>query len=105
MPENKPGLKLVAWRPMVKNTLRGFASIEFPFGLRIQDITVHVKNGKAWIGMPGKAQLDQDGTVRRDDSGKVKYVQVLEWSNRERADQFRDKVLALVTELYPDALA
>lgn len=99
----RSGMQLKAWRPFVKNTLRGFATVELPNGLVIRDVTVHVKNGKAWAGLPAKAQMDQEGNPRRID-GKLQYTAVIEWRNRELSDRFSEKLVAIVRSAHPDAL-
>src|SRR5215813_2460591 len=72
----KPGfkMKLIEWRPMPRNSLRGFATIELPSGLTISDISVHVSHDKAWASLPAKPQINSDGTARRGDDGKVLYA-------------------------------
>jgi len=43
--------------------------------LKIFDLSVHQKNESRWVGMPGKAQITRDGTVRKDERGKVLFSQ------------------------------
>jgi hypothetical protein len=45
MPEAK-GMRLLKWRPLVKNSLRGFVDIELPNGLQIREIPVCESHGK-----------------------------------------------------------
>lgn len=89
-------IELTGWRPMVKNTLRGFATIKFPMGLTVRDLTVHVKGDNKWVGLPAKVQIDQDGAVRRSETGKILYSAVMEWSTRELGDRFGAAVIELV---------
>jgi hypothetical protein len=71
-PPKPAGLQVIDFRPMVKNTLRGFASVQFGSGLRILDCPVHVHtNGRAWVGLPAKPITDEAGQVRRDERGKI----------------------------------
>jgi hypothetical protein len=30
----KPGMRLISWKPLTKNSLRGFATVELPIGRR-----------------------------------------------------------------------
>lgn len=96
-------MQIKAWRPFVKNTLRGFATVELPIGLVISDITVHTKNGKSWASFPAKAQIDKDGQIRVAD-GKIQYVKILEWSNRDLSDRFSNALVQAVLAEHPDAL-
>jgi hypothetical protein len=43
---DRPKMRLLEWRSMVRNTLRGFCVIELPSGLVIRDVAVHEKAGK-----------------------------------------------------------
>jgi hypothetical protein len=96
-------MQLKAWRPLQKNTLRGFATVELPIGLVITDISVHTKNGKSWASFPAKIQIDKDGQPRTAD-GKIQYAKILEWRNRDLSDRFSDAVIQSVLAEYPDAL-
>jgi hypothetical protein len=90
------------WRPVLRNTLRGFCSVELPSGLQIDDIAVHVRGGKAWVSFPARPMLDADGRqVMRD--GRLQYISMLRWQTRDLADRFSATVIELVRNAYPDA--
>jgi hypothetical protein len=90
------------WRPARKNTLIGFCSIELPSGLQIDDIAVHLRNGRAWVSFPARPLLDADGQqVVRD--GRPQYVSTIRWRNRDLADRFSAAVVELVRDVDPDA--
>ena len=93
-------MKLIEWRPMPRNSLRGFATIELPSGLTIADISVHVSHGKARASLPAKPQINSDGTTRRGDDGKVIYSPILKWRDREIADRFSAAVVQAVEAQY-----
>ena len=38
----RPRMRLVGWKPLVKGTLRGFANVELPIGLRLIDCPIFV---------------------------------------------------------------
>ena len=105
MPETKATLTLTAWRPLNKNTLRGFATVEFPFGLRIKDISIHRSGDRAWANLPAKPQIDPDGMPRRKPDGKLEYTSIMEWRSRELGERFNERVIALIEEEYPGACA
>lgn len=92
---------LLEWRPMVRNSLLGFAKIQIG-ALQISDVTVHSSNGKRWASLPSKPMVGADGVARKDDSGKIKYVAILGWSNKDTADRFSEAVTGAVEERYPD---
>jgi hypothetical protein len=101
----RPGLSIVSFKLMWRNTLRGFVSVEFGSGLRLNDCQVHCHaNGRIWIALPGKPLLDENGQHKRDGTGKLSYVPVAEWRDRATSDQFSEIVTALLRERYPGAL-
>ena len=81
---------------MPRNSLRGFATVELPNGLTIADISVHVSHGKAWANLPAKPQMNADGTARRGEDGKLQYIPILKWRDRELADRFSAIVVQAV---------
>jgi hypothetical protein len=99
----RPKIRLISWKPLIKNSLRGFATIELPIGLKVVDCPVLVSNGKAWASLPTKPVLDRDGKRVKPD-GKPQYSAILEWKSRDLADRFSQSVVQLVLAEYPDAL-
>jgi hypothetical protein len=99
-------VEFLEFRPMVKNTLRGFASVKIPsIGLIIKDITVHEKNGKRWAGLPARPMISKDGRAMIGDDGKVQYQQLLNFTSRHTADAFSQAVINVVEQYEPDAFA
>lgn len=91
------GVVCTAWRPLEKNTLRGFCTLRLvSTGLEIVDCSVHEKNGRRWVGLPAKPMLDRDGNVLRGDDGRVRYAKILSWSSREVGDKFSEAALAAI---------
>jgi len=58
-------MRASGWRPHLSGSLRGFFTLELPSGLIINDLTLHEKDGKRWVGLPGKPQIE-DGRHRVD---------------------------------------
>lgn len=103
IPRRRFSIFVEGFRPYHSNTLRGFITIVIPeIKLRIVDLTVHEMNGKRWISMPGKPQLDRDGNVRKDpQSGKILYTSVIEFTSKEVRDRFNQRVIAALLEIEP----
>jgi hypothetical protein len=99
----RPKIRLISWKPLVKNSLRGFATVELPIGLKIVDCPVLVSNGKAWASLPTKPMLDRDGKHVKPD-GKPQYSAILEWKSRDLADRFSEAVVELVRQTHPGDL-
>lgn len=98
-------MQLLKWTGQRKGTLRGFADIELPSGLKIYGCPVHVAgNGRTWAGLPGRPQIDRDDRLIRQD-GRAQYTRILEWNTRELGNGFSDAVIELVRVHHPDAFA
>ena len=97
-------MRLISFKPLTKGSLRGFANVELPNGLRITDCPVLVSgNGKAWATLPSKPVLDRDGRHAKPD-GKPQYAAILEWKTRDLSDGFSTAVIELIRAKHPDAL-
>jgi hypothetical protein len=93
------------WKPLQRNTLQGFASVEVvEMGLVIRDVAIHQKNDRAWAAPPSVPWIKDDRVVR-DDAGKIKYSIILEFPRKEVRDAFSAAVIHAVCERFPNALA
>jgi hypothetical protein len=97
---------LLEWKPVVKNSLRGFATVRLGKSLQISECIVLASNGRLWVNLPGKPQYDRDGhPVLDPKSGKQKYSALLQWSDKAAADRFSEAVIAAIrAEHGPQAL-
>ena len=96
-------VQIIEWRPVSRNTLRGWAVAQIG-RLVIRDVGVHVSHGRAWCSLPSKPQIDgQSGAVRRDENGKIRYLPVLEWSDRTASDRFNAGLLMALEIAHPGA--
>jgi hypothetical protein len=99
---HKLSVQVEAFTPRHSNTLVGFATVIVPeLHLRVHDVTVHTSHGKRWIGLPGKAWIDRDGTAKRGENGKVIYGPVLEFTDTATRTAFSDRVIAALLEFAP----
>jgi hypothetical protein len=93
-----------AFTPRRSNTLVGFCTVTIPeLRLKIIDLTVHRKNRSRWVGLPGKAQISRDGTVRKDERGKTAYSPVLQFTDNATRAAFSKRVIASLLEFAPAA--
>jgi hypothetical protein len=96
---------LVEWKPVVKNSLRGFATVRLGKSLQISECLVLASNGRLWVNLPGKPQFDRDGHPVLDQRGKQKYSALLQWRDKAAADRFSEAVIAAIrAEHGPEAL-
>lgn len=91
------------FRPLIKNTLRGFAEVELPSGLVISEITVHQKNDSAWAMLPSVPWIENGQHKIAD--GKPQYKKIMQWRDRDLSDGFSAALVALVREQFPTALS
>jgi len=98
-----PRMRLIPFRPISKGALRGFASMELPIGLVIEDCPVLVGNNGAWAALPSKPVLDQEGRRAKPD-GEPQYAAIMKWRDRELQDRFSQAVIELVRAAHPDVL-
>jgi hypothetical protein len=96
-------MRLVAWKPMAKGALRGFATVALPIELKLIDCPVLVGPNGPWASLPSKPVLDREGKQVRP-SGKPQFPPVPEWRNRELNDRFSAAVIALIRAAPPYAL-
>jgi len=94
---------LLEWKPMVRNTLRGFAKVRLGKAMVMRDVAVHCSSGKRWAQAPSKPVIDREGLAKKDDRGKIQYVPVIEWADRETADSFSEGVIEAVEREHPGA--
>lgn len=96
-------MRLLGFRPFTSGQLRGFANVELPIGLTIEDCPVFAggRNG-AWATLPAKPVLDREGKQVRTD-GKAQYAAILKWRDRDLGDRFSAALVALVRQQHPDA--
>lgn len=96
------------WRPVQKNTLQGFCTLHLaPSGLVLNDCSLHrMADGREWIGLPAKPQLDKDGQQRRDPStGKPLYAPIVEIKGKAERERFQAAALAAVHRLADEKVA
>jgi hypothetical protein len=105
-----PSFRLAEFKPMTKNTLKGFVRGVLDCGdglvLEISDITIHRRDGREWIGWPTQPLIDRDGNAVRDAAtGKVKYsAPLVRPADRDVAARIEAAILEAVRCAHPDAL-
>jgi len=94
------------FKPVVRNTLRGFADIRIAeMRLDIKDVAIYAKGESRWAALAANPMIDRTGVVIRDaTTGKIQYANIFEFTDRATRDAFSRAVIAAVLELVPDAL-
>ncbi len=95
-------IKILDWRPMARNSLLGFAKVEFPSGMVIADVTILKGERGPWAAPPSKPMVGRDGTVMKDDAGKVKYSPIIEFTSKEIRNRWSDAVIEAMRAAHPE---
>ena len=95
----EPGVICIEWRPVNRNTLRGFAKIKVPAWHLVMDgVAVHERDGRSWAQLPARPQIDKEtGQVIRE-GDKIAYAKVLEFTDKQVANRFSDAVVAAIKD-------
>jgi hypothetical protein len=99
-----PRVRILDWRELRSNHLLGFAKIELPSGLVINDVCILAGERGPWASPPAKPQVDRDGNVVRESNGKLRYSPVIEFRDKETRNRWSDAVIEAVRTAHPDAL-
>jgi hypothetical protein len=71
----------------------------------LHELSVHTRDGKWWIGFPAKPVLI-DGTVQRDESGKVRYgAPLVSFTSRQTRDRLSQAVVDALRRTHPEVFA
>ena len=98
-------LRLVSWKPLLRGSLRGFATVEISaIGLRIIDVPVLTGSNGPWATLPSKPELDSEGRRKHDINGKPTWAPVIEWKSRALREGFSEAVVAAVRRAHPGDL-
>jgi hypothetical protein len=97
-------MRLMHWRALRHGKLFGFAAVELPIGLRINECPVLDGPEGVWASLPTRPELDRNGAVRLGANNERLYQTVLEWRSRRLREAFSARVVALVRQAYPHDL-
>ena len=93
-----------SWKPLQRNTLRGFATVVIgELELRLTDVAVHAKGDRRWAQLPARPWV-RNGVLVTGDDGKIQYSPILEFARREVADAFSRAVIDAILRVDPHAL-
>ena len=91
-----PTIVCTRWRPIERNTLRGFCDLYIArMHMTIRDCSYHEGgDGKAWVGLPSKPKI-RDGAVVSE-NGKVAYDPPIVSFDEDMRERFREAAVAAV---------
>ena len=98
MPSVKwPRMRLISWKPLVRGSLRGFATVELPIGLKIFDCPILTGPN----GPRAFETANRQGPAEDRVNGKAAFAPVCEWRDRSLSDGFSAAVVALARTEHP----
>lgn len=95
-----PRAKLIDWRPMNKNSLLGFAKVQFSSGLIIAEIAVHRSGSRLWAQPPSRPWIENNALVI-DERGKPKYTPLISFAHHGVQASWSRQVLRALRESHP----
>jgi DNA-binding cell septation regulator SpoVG len=78
-------IRCTKFTALEKGALRGFCELILDGGMVIHDVMVLESNGKRWVNLPSKPQLDKDKNPRKDEAGKPIYTPIVSIPDRAPA--------------------
>jgi len=99
-----PQIKVDEWKPLHRNSMRGFMTATLPSGMVLHDIVVHVSDGKPWAAPPSKPMIGRDGVAMKDAAGKARYSPIISFTDKATRERWSSSMIAALTAAHPDAL-
>ena len=99
-----PAVTISDWKPLHRNTLRGFLTAHLPSGMNLHDVSVHYRDGTWWASPASKPLLGADGTPLRDADGKIRYSPIVSFEKAARS-RFSTAIIAALRVAHPEAFA
>ena|ERR1700722_12579493 len=95
------GVVIEEFRPIIRNTLRGFARVRMPSGVIFHDVSVHQKGEILWASPPSKPAMGRDGSqIKRD--GKLTWAPIITFATKEVRDSFSSAVVNALRAARPE---
>ena len=99
-------VRVTAFRPLHRNTLRGFCNVYIAeLHLVVRDVAVHeYASGARWVVLPARPVVDHDGVAKRTSAGKIEYASLLSFDSRAVSEAFSAATVAGLLKFNPHAL-
>jgi hypothetical protein len=95
-------IKITNWRPARRGALLGYCRAQYPSGVIICEISVVKTVHGLWAATPSKPRISSDGTVRRDDRGKVLHVKLIDFASSELKHKWSAEIISAMRAQYPN---
>jgi hypothetical protein len=79
--------RILSFKLVEKNTLRGFFDLELPSGMILSGCMVHTKNDQWWVGLPSKPYTAADGTQS--------WTKIVDFRDAKTRNKFQETITPL----------
>lgn len=93
-----------SFTPIAKNSLVGFATVKAPSGLIFHDVSVHRQGDAMWALPASKPMIDRDGTQLKDATGKLRWVPIVSFKDKQTRDRWSRDVVEALKAQRPEVL-
>jgi hypothetical protein len=87
-----PQARILGFKPVEKNTLRGLFDIEPASGLILRGCCLHHNNGCWWVGLPAKPYAANDG--------EQNWAAIVDFRDKRTATRFQELATAAAVAAY-----
>ena len=91
-------MRCVAFKPLERGSLVGFADIELQSGIVWLGCSMHRSNGRSWCNPPGRPLVTPECTLMIGDDGRVVYSPCVEFSEKKVRYRWSDECVKAIEE-------
>ncbi len=95
-------MKSLAFKPLARGSLQGFADIAMDSGLVLLGCSFHASNGKRWVNPPSRPQLDSERKPMLGDDGKILYAPVIEFADKKIRFRWSAEAVKAIETAHPE---
>jgi hypothetical protein len=89
-------VKCIAFKPLARGSMLGFADLEMTSGLILRGCTLLESNGRRWCNPPSRPRLDGDRKPMTDDGGKIVYAVVVDFASKTIRSRWSAEAVAAI---------
>jgi hypothetical protein len=99
-----PDITVIEWKPLHRNSLRGFLTAAMPSGMILHEILIHVAPDGPWAAPPSKPMIGRDGVAMKDANGKPRYSPIVSFTDKTNRERWSSAMIAALLAAHPAAL-
>jgi hypothetical protein len=91
-------MKCLAWKPLTRGSMLGFADLELGNGLILKGCTLLESNGRRWCNPPGRPTLDGERKVTIGADGRIVYASVVDFTTKAIRSKWSEAAVAAIED-------